>query len=61
MHCGQSSSGRKGSSSLVIPKLDIMSESDSESEPGAGSSLDGPGIKWVENKGICYPFSEDGG
>jgi len=52
---GQSSSGRKGSGSLVIPKLDIVSESNS------GSSLDGPGIKWVEHKGSYYPFSEDGG
>ena len=61
MHRGQSSSGRNGSASLVIPKLDIVSESDSESELGAGSSLDGPGIKWVEHKGIYYPFSKDGG
>ena len=61
MHRGQSSSGRKGSSSLVIPKLDIASESDSESEPGVESSLDEPSIKWVEHKSIYYPFSKDGG
>ena len=59
MRHGQSSSGRKGGSTLVIPKLNILS--DSESEPGLASSWDGPGIKWVERKGIYHPFSEDGG